>query len=176
MSDFETNTYVELLPGCEEVYDKAMAGSRGWIRMRETDDFGFNKVFIEWDKDHWRYNGEADMWTFSSHFKVAEHYPDLTHPQVDAPVSGPCPDCGEFHEGHDDMIDKYLDDIDAAFDQAAESDAFVFISLRREIDPITGFEVFVINTTRGSVDADLSDIPTSDLLRLVQEQKRLRGE
>jgi hypothetical protein len=29
-------------------------------------------VYIEWDKDHWAYNGEPDRWAFESHFDPVE--------------------------------------------------------------------------------------------------------
>src|SRR3954463_12981755 len=61
---------VELLPGCEDVYSRAVSASQGVVRKRQFDEAGFPLVYIEWDKEHWRFNEEEDGWTFASHFKV----------------------------------------------------------------------------------------------------------
>src|SRR5574338_1211558 len=63
----DVGTKVELRPEMAGVYAKATAGSVGTITGVKEDE-GFDMVYIEWDKTHWRYNGEPDGWTFESHF------------------------------------------------------------------------------------------------------------
>jgi hypothetical protein len=71
------------LNGVDNIYAKAYAGSEGWIRDQRHDDLGYPIVFIEWDKNHWTYNGEADKWTLEAHFdpieesKMAEEQPQF---------------------------------------------------------------------------------------------------
>jgi hypothetical protein len=51
----------------------ACAGNQGWIRGRQKDPkFGYPQVFVEWDMDHWAYNGLDNVWTFESHFDIVE--------------------------------------------------------------------------------------------------------
>lgn len=73
-----SHKYVELKPGFEEFYpDNVIVGSRGWITKERTDSDRFDLVFIEWDKEHWRYSGQPDGWTFASHFREVEKTSDL---------------------------------------------------------------------------------------------------
>src|SRR4051812_27694283 len=73
----EPGTYSELgrirLRGDKTgVYDLARAGAEGWIRARTLDPVGeFPMVYVEWDKDHWAYNGQSDIWTYEDHFERA---------------------------------------------------------------------------------------------------------
>lgn len=175
MSALPIGTYVELIPGRETVYQHAVAGSRGWVRAVEVDEYDFEKVFIEWDKDHWRYDGELDMWTFADHFMPASKDPDLTEEELEQ-GEGPCPHCGDYHSLNSEIAEQYIDDIMEAFDQAADSDGFILFAICRERDPDSSQEFFLINTHRGATDPDLSRIPSSEILRFIEEQKRQRGE
>lgn len=58
--------------GEDSLYAYACAGSEGWVREQQFDNMGYPMVYIEWDKDHWTYNGEPDRWAFDSHFDVVE--------------------------------------------------------------------------------------------------------
>jgi BMFP domain-containing protein YqiC len=53
--------------GSDNYYPSATSGSEGWVR-KQSYDYGFPMVYIEWDKEHWAYNGEQDQWTFENHF------------------------------------------------------------------------------------------------------------
>lgn len=69
------NTRVKLRDGIgPEFYNGfALPGNEGWIRKHaETDRYGLERVFIEWDKDHWSYNGAPDRWTWEEHFDIVE--------------------------------------------------------------------------------------------------------
>ncbi len=58
--------------GEDQPYSFAAAGSEGWVRKLEHDGVGFPVVYIEWDKDHWAYNGEPNQWTLEAHFEPVE--------------------------------------------------------------------------------------------------------
>lgn len=58
--------------GEDSLYSLAAAGSEGWVRAQKYDPLGYPLVQIEWDRNHWTYNGEADKWTFESHFDPIE--------------------------------------------------------------------------------------------------------
>lgn len=63
--------------GEDGVYPFACAGNEGWVRATKHDEVGWPLVFIEWDKDHWSYNGEKDQWTMEDHFDpVGESMPE----------------------------------------------------------------------------------------------------
>lgn len=49
-----------------------LAGNEGWIRKHDDEGFGIIRVYIEWDKDHWAYNGAPDKWTWEEHFDIVE--------------------------------------------------------------------------------------------------------
>lgn len=69
----KTNQRVRLkADGQDALYPMACAGSEGWIRKQDTDPHGYPMVYIEWDKNHWAYNGEQDRWTFEAHFDPVE--------------------------------------------------------------------------------------------------------
>lgn len=132
---------VALRGGFEVVYPSAWAGTEGWIRGQRTDEDGFDQVFIEWDKGHWRYSGESDLWTFANHFRAigppdlpAENDPriaeflDLSDIPAPEPAGERCPDCGEIHPSQDDDWQVYFDVLQRASDKAADSDNFVLLT------------------------------------------------
>lgn len=58
--------------GQDNIYAYAASGSEGWVRKLDHDNVGFPMVFIEWDTDHWAYNGEKNQWTLEDHFEPVE--------------------------------------------------------------------------------------------------------
>lgn len=52
--------------------DYACVGNEGWITGVREDSFGLPEVRVEWDKNHWAYNGIQDSWTFPDHFEIIE--------------------------------------------------------------------------------------------------------
>lgn len=174
-------TYVELKDGCDEVYVLAWAGSRGTITAHDTDEHGFDRVYIEWDKDHWRYNGELDGWTFASHFEPVDPVdtapkelpkgPDL----MEAPEDPEAMMMGAPPVWEGEHMETYIDSMMHSFDRAAESDGFVLITMKRgeneEMGPTITYEI-----SRGSALPDLSDIPGSMILSFIGEQMRYRGQ
>lgn len=68
------NSRVRLKDDRADVYTFAVAGSEGIVRARRPDDMGaFPMVYIEWDHEHWTYNGESNGWTFEDHFELVEN-------------------------------------------------------------------------------------------------------
>lgn len=176
-NQFVNGTPVELLPGREEVYQRALAGSRGVIRASKVDDYGYEKVYIEWDKDHWRYNGEPNGWTYASHFQVAEdidpHATDLVNGDIDIPLTPPVPSSREEREA---QINDYVESMMDAFDRASESDGFYLVTVRRGIDPESGQEIVLIEMHRGAVDEEMEGIHHADLFHFVEQEMRRRDQ
>ncbi len=71
---FVRNTRVRLREGVDPGFYNGFsrAGQQGWVRKRKRDRYGFPQVFIEWDKDHWAYNQQPDIWTWEGHFEAVE--------------------------------------------------------------------------------------------------------
>ena len=71
---FAANTRVRLREGVDPgIYNGySRVGNEGWIRKRKRDKYGYPQVLIEWDKNHWAYNGQEDGWTWEGHFDSVE--------------------------------------------------------------------------------------------------------
>jgi hypothetical protein len=71
---FPVGTYVRLKDGIDpSLYNGfSRTGNTGWIRKRKFDKYKYPQVYIEFNKDHWSWNGTEDGWTWQSHFEVAE--------------------------------------------------------------------------------------------------------
>jgi hypothetical protein len=52
--------------------DLSTIGNEGVIKQVAHDQWGYPKVLIEWDRNHWTYNGAPDGWTFEDHFDIVE--------------------------------------------------------------------------------------------------------
>lgn len=81
---FPDNSKVRLRDGVDPSFyhDKGLPGNVGWIRYHKKDKYGFNQVFIEWDKDHWAYNGTRDGWTWEDHFEIVEDNMDKNKKKI----------------------------------------------------------------------------------------------
>lgn len=161
---------VELVPGAETVYPRALAGMQGIVRGTKDDDFGFPQAFIEWDKNHWRYNGEQDGWTFASHFRPVENEePEIIGAEIhDVPATPP----RQPTEEEEQRIAKYIDAIGRAFERASESDAFFLITLKKDDEGVMNMDMLGSTT-----DLDLKELPHADLLAFAEsEMRRLEDE
>jgi hypothetical protein len=71
---FPIGTYVRLRDGVDPgLYNGfSRTGNTGWIRKRKRDKYGYPQVYIEFDKDHWSYNGTEDGWTWQGQFEAVE--------------------------------------------------------------------------------------------------------
>lgn len=116
------NAIVELTSEAEELYQKASAPARAFVKQNQVDEYGFDKVYVEWDRDHWRHNGESDKWAYASHFKV---------------VKVPKLDEAEDYEDFDDLIiseeeENLQSAIESAAILASDGEGFMLISLERD--------------------------------------------
>jgi hypothetical protein len=71
---FNVNTRVKLRGDVDPSFYNGFSrtGNEGWIRKRKRDKYGYPQVFIQWDKDHWAYNGQEDGWTWEGQFEAVE--------------------------------------------------------------------------------------------------------
>jgi|ERR1039458_5246999 hypothetical protein len=47
-------------------------GNEGIVRKRKFDKYKYPQVYIEFNKDHWSYNGTEDGWTWQGHWEAVE--------------------------------------------------------------------------------------------------------
>lgn len=137
MTEIPTHSRVALADGAESVYLFALAGSEGWVRDKKTDDDGYELVRIEWDKDHWRFNGQPDGWTFASHFKtIGPPEPPKPEP-VENAIDSAAVEIGNIslEAPADHQVEAYIDTLTEAVDAASESEAFLMIAVRRVPNP-----------------------------------------
>src|SRR3954469_9770081 len=126
---FPLHTRVALKDGADNVYLLALAGTEGWVRGHREDDDGFRMVAIEWDKEHWRYNGQPDGWSFADHFKAIgppespQEAPEMSEDELPEP------------RPLDDDVDEYIEQISQAMEAASESDGFFMLAIRRMPNP-----------------------------------------
>jgi hypothetical protein len=61
---------VRLREGFDKVYPLSFSGAEGVIEEYTVDPEGFERIRVRWDRNHWRHNGERDMFTYLGHFEV----------------------------------------------------------------------------------------------------------
>lgn len=177
----EPNQRVRLKPdGQDALYTKACAGSEGWVRRQKVDDLGYPMVWIEWDKDHWTYNGEPDRWAMEAHFdpiqeaKMSEQdsSEDFANFQrfqeflrwQENQVSGqdkPVEKEPEPKQAEETVEEEFDQAIDAAIASSRASDAFILIGISREeredqsLPKLTPFVIMAAKTPASSMLANL---------------------
>lgn len=176
MTDFTHHTKVELLPGCDEVYRYAVAGSQGTVRDTREDEFGFSMVWIQWDRDHWRYNNEPDGWTFASHFRAIED-PDPVAEQVAKAQQRRdderCEHCGHEHNPEVREAEKYLNAVEQAMMNAVESDGFLLITLTEDPNThVQGYLGFVPSFYSASMGKNAAHALREHALRLAAQAQQ----
>lgn len=123
--------------GQDAPYAFATAGSEGWVRRLDFDRVGFPMVFIEWDKDHWAFNGEPDLWTFEDHFIPVE---DTMSESSDKDLEERFIEFLKWREqqsgdGEEDlsqqMDDVYQEELKDAYKSAKDADAFLVIHVEK---------------------------------------------
>lgn len=149
------NTRVRLKPGdFSEFYGgQATIGSEGVITRHQSDKFGLPMVYIEWDKDHWAWNGALDQWTMPDHFEIVEEAkPEMDNKEktekvhqlatdfADAlmsVVAGPStePESPSFTEEDSGAATERDIAIQNAIEALKESEAFVLVGMKRESHP-----------------------------------------
>lgn len=168
------DTLVELIDQYSDVYPVSPTGALGWVRARREMPKSDPEVYIEWDKQHWRYHGEFDGWTFEHHFRPATDVTDVTeaasalsnmghildraNEQLD---SERCPTCGGLH---DDDDDEFLTTLMEAQDAALGSDGYFVVTLTpREANGMTFYQPDMFShtlnaTAKGMIEAQLVHI------------------
>lgn len=132
---------VALAEGVDDVYQLALPGTQGWVRDHKKDPDGFDMVAVEWDKDHWRYNGQPDGWTFAEHFKVIGP-PSASDGDKPIPLSLetelPQPALT------DDQIEEFIEVISEAMEAASESDGFFILTVQKIPNPENPSEIVFV--------------------------------
>jgi hypothetical protein len=150
---FQEQQRVRLRYDRAELYRRAFGGSEGIVVDRKKDEVGFPMILVKWDKDHWTYNGEEDMWTFEDHFDAVEEItlPEKNDHDADLQLRDALinflTDWGKDTPGpvsedaaEDDSEDgehSYGEVVQAAFDSVLDGEAFMVVSVKRSQDPAT---------------------------------------
>jgi hypothetical protein len=190
----DLHSRVALKDGADSVYAFALAGTEGWVREVKEDEHGFEMVKVEWDKDHWRYNGQPDGWTFASHFKVVG---PPEEPALEEEEEAPLPPGIEFiaetpdeismntAPASEEQVDRYMEAISEAMEAASESEGFMMIAIRRVPDPenpgVTNYIPTIIMSALSQQAALLLDIQLAEcasssyeemVMQLIEQLKR----
>lgn len=118
-------------------------------------------VYIEWDQEHWTYNGEKDQWTFEDHFEaVEEDMAEKKEEQADAlrafakafgvdldgdseePESTPETTPEASNDGYPSQ-ERYLKILEAATGAAQGAQGFLLITLTQQNHPELNVPVLV---------------------------------
>lgn len=158
--NLDLNSYVALRDIDEGVYNLTEPGQHGWVRDRLVDEFGFAKVFIEWDKSDGLYKGEPDGWTYESHFAL------VTEDQNTVQGEEPCPECGGFHRDASGMIEKFLDELHAGIDAALGADGFILITVREDRDDEQRLSIFAPQIFQAFLTPESSEMIEAQLLHI----------
>lgn len=145
MTDFKFKAAqrVRLKHDVAELYRRAFGGSEGFVRGRKKDSVGFPMILVEWDKDHWTYNGEEDMWTFEEHFEAVE---ELTMPSINNDDDNLADALINFlknwkdesgepdHEddSHEDTEQQYYATAREATESVEDGEAFMIFTVKRQ--------------------------------------------
>lgn len=145
MSDLPPiGSIVELRDGLDKFYNGAQPGWRGFVRGHKEDD-GFKLIYVEWDRNYWRFEATADQadgWTYPAHFEVVgqlKSTPQQFAADVVAQaneqhtVGDVCKHCGGHHSA-DGYRNSYLDALSEAAEAAAQGEGFAVFFVQREED------------------------------------------
>lgn len=175
---FHKDQRVRLRDGVDPNFYGGMSvtGGEGWIRkLTREEKFGFPKVYIEWDKDHWAYNGAQDTWTWEGHFETAgeimaednEYEEFLAWKEFKKQQKNPpSQDIESSKESFDEeilgMIENkedlgFLTTLEKAMNGLTEAEAFVVVAVQRKKHPSVpqGVLVPLIYKDALSPDAEL---------------------
>jgi len=139
---FKTGQRVRLKSeGQDNLYAWAFPGSEGWVRDAQLDDMGYPMIYVEWDKNHWTYNGEANRWTFESHFELVEEnmeekkpeeFDDLLKQFQEFLIAKKKADEPEPEPARGDSLSEYKERLGRAIEVAKAADSFLIITVTRE--------------------------------------------
>lgn len=63
---------VRLRDGYDHFYQFARSGAQGVVKAIDYDPLGYPFALIEWDENHWTYEGEQSGWAYQTHFEPVE--------------------------------------------------------------------------------------------------------
>jgi hypothetical protein len=154
----KVGTQVELRPGMDAVYRKAVPGSRAVVLAEKEDDDGFEMVKVRWDRKHWRYNGEPDGWKYKSHFQPARR--QNLHTAQEDPVSFAAHLVERARElgGDDDEIEHFIDKLNEIVSLLSESEGFIVLVAREEDSPTQPDDKVLIPYTYGGFLSSRSQV------------------
>jgi hypothetical protein len=137
MSDtpIEIGQKVELKPGMDGVYQKAGPASQALVLDKKTDTDGFEMLKVQWDREHWRYNGEPDQWTHESHFQVVNVTGLYEAQKNPRDFAAKMIDRAEEEGVPEEQIEKYIDQLNEIVNLLAESEGFIIMTARQEPSP-----------------------------------------
>lgn len=152
---FAVGSRVRLRDGVHPAFYEGfgLPGNEGWIRKHRRESYGYNRIFIEWDKNSWSYNGAEDNWTWEDHFELVEDQV-MSKKEQDFNVEdvirelakrmgmvdgapdpeGPTEEqlLGPDLADEDDAVVDYDATLEEAFEDAAQAQAFVVLTLNEE--------------------------------------------
>jgi hypothetical protein len=108
---------VQLKEDHESFYAHAQPEAEGIVKDKKVDDSGFDLIYVQW------FDTEEDGWTFSSHFEVIDKDTDLI---------------SSFDNDEKNTVDLYMEEISDAFDDIADSEGFLTLSITRIKNPENG--------------------------------------
>lgn len=156
---------VALKSEVDELYTHAFVGSEGWVREARRDSDGFDMVKVEWDQDHWRFNGQPDGWTFADHFRVVG--PPEPPRQDQAMAEDELPrQRGPNSRPTDEDIEAYLGVVSEAFDAVSESEGFMTLAIKRVPHPQTGQTMFIPAVFSHSMSQEASSLVDVQLMEM----------
>lgn len=177
MSKVPLHSRVALKDGKDQVYVYALAGTEGWVRGSKQDSDGFELYKIEWDKEHWRYNGQPDGWTFAEHFKViGPPDPRAVEEEDDDEEVGEDIEMQDDPVSKEEELESYMETLSQAFDAAAEAEGFIVFTIRRVPNPEKPEEVAFVPTmfqhssskeASMLLDIQLADVASSNYQEMI---------
>lgn len=145
--EIRDDTKVRLKDEVADIYPWAAGGAKGWVRKHRTDEYdAFQLVWVAWDPNDWRVNGQPDGWYFEKNFESIEDdmaLDDDTRKQLAAVAeslakiaSGDDPEPGpEATEASEDDTKAYMAALEQAVEAARGGEAFVLFSVLSEPHP-----------------------------------------
>lgn len=181
---------VRLKDGYDALYDWARVGAEGVVREVNYDSAGWPFALIEWDSDHWTYEGEQDGWQPESHFEPVEE-PEMSEDldpevvaritaQVLAQLKGEQPrdeDRNVAPEPVDDeQAAKYAAALDYAKSELEDSEAFLVIIVKKmEHDGVQMLAPEVVSFSNDqasivAIEAQIGMLASVSHQRLIEEK------
>lgn len=134
--------------------------NEAWIRGIREDRWGLPMVLVEWDKNHWTYNGAPDGWTFAEHFEKVES--EMADPKQEIDADAFQAIVNAFASQLGDMVKSQIDkhEPDGQSDVEAEAEDVVAID---QADAVSKVENLL-------TDGDALEERRAEAIEMVQEK------